>query len=152
MTSALAVLVLGAVSLRAEPASLVLERGGTARVEIQVTGEGGQPVPDAKVGLSSSVGSFSAVEALGGGRFQARYLPPAERYPNIAMVWATVETGAKRQWGWLSLPLLARATLQIDTKPRAQVTATLAARSFGPATADARGHLSLPAVVPPGLA
>jgi hypothetical protein len=152
MTFALAALVLGAVSLRAEPASLVLEKGGTARVEIQVTGENGQPVPDAKVAMSSNAGTFSAVDALGGGRFQARYQPPAERYPNIALVLATVDAGGKRQWGWLSLPLLARATLQIDTKPRAQVTATLAARSFGPAPADARGHLSLPAVVPPGLA
>src|SRR5579863_7839617 len=97
MTSALAALVLGAVSLHAEPATLTLEKGGTAKVEIQVTGDNGAPAPDAKLSLSTSVGGLSAVESLGGGKFQAKYSPPAERHPNVALITANADVGGRHQ-------------------------------------------------------
>lgn len=130
-----------ALRVVAEPATLVLGTGAAA--EILVEGATG----DAPV-LSTSAGELREVRALGDGRFAAEYVPPADAYPQVAIVSAVAGDG----WGWIAIPLAGRGLAVARSAPGAAVRVTIGDATFGPVRANATGEASVPVVVPAGVA
>lgn len=140
----LALIALAASPVKLEPAALTF--GPQPEAAIVLT------APNAKtltVVSANGVGSFSAAESLGEGRFRVRFTFPKERFPQLALLRVEREGGARE---WAALPLLANADLKIETKPNATVTVTIGEKTFGPAVAGAKGKVTIPAQVPPGFA
>jgi hypothetical protein len=134
------------IVLRADPARVVLRERD--RVELQI------PVPgasaDATVEIWSSVGTVSHLRRESRELFRATWRAPPERYPQVALLSATVRSGGAQERAWLALPLVASETLQITTKPRSRVELSLAGTSFGPVRADRTGKSRVAVLVPPG--
>jgi hypothetical protein len=134
------------VALRAEPARVVLRERD--RVELRI------PVPgapaDASVEIWSSVGTVVNVRRESRELFRATWRAPPERFPQVALLLATVRGGGAEQRAWLSLPLIASESLQISTKPRSRVVLSVAGATYGPAQADRAGKTRIPVLLPPG--
>jgi hypothetical protein len=140
---------LGAVSARVQPPQVTFGDRTATRLEVSALGKDGAPIADAKVKLTTSVGSFSSVKSLKEGRFEATYFPPARHLPQIAIILVEVEGREMHEHAWLTLPLQARADLRIETKPRARLTVDVGNQRLGPITADHLGHASVKALIPP---
>jgi hypothetical protein len=152
LTPALLLLALGAIDVHIEPVEVTLGKDADARIDVVVHGADGKAPVHAKLRLTTSVGEISSVKEIEGGHFRAQFIPPKERFPQVALLLAEAEIDGQQSRRWLALPLRARATLDIETKPRATVTVAVGNQNLGPAVANAKGRLSLPAIVPPGLA
>lgn len=139
----MALIALLAAALSAQPAQLVLGKDSAAELEVQA--EAG-----AKVTLSSSVGSIGPPQRKGPS-LRARFTPPALHAPTVALVLAQIETGGARELHWLSIPLAGSDTMEIETRPGASVQATVAGTALSPVSADRKGIVRLPMVVPPGV-
>jgi len=138
---ALAVLI--AASLSAQPAQLVLGKDSGADLEIRASS-------GAKVTFSTTIGTVSGAQHEGG-MVRARFNAPPLRVPSVALVLAQVEDGGDRDLYWLSIPLSGSDTMVIETKPGSKVEATVAGHMVGPVAAAENGNVRLPMVVPPGV-
>ena len=138
---ALAVLI--AASLSAQPAQLVLGKDSGADLEIRASS-------GAKVTFSTTIGTVSGAQHEGG-MVRARFNAPPLRVPSVALVLAQVEDGGDRELYWLSIPLSGSDTMVIETKPGSKVEATVAGHLVGPVAAAENGNVRLPMVVPPGV-
>jgi hypothetical protein len=136
----------GGVSLRSEPAQVLLGSHATAQLEIEVGAPGGAPPR-----LSANVGSVGPVQPAGPGRYRATYSPPPERFPQVAILLAEIDhpTGTRR--AWLPVPLHGSLQLKLDTKPNAKVEVLVAGKTFGPTRSDGKGRAELKVQVPPGV-
>lgn len=148
MTWALLMYALAAAPVRVEPATLTF---GPAAAPLELVVPGATAV---KVWCGACGGGvISAAEPAGEGRFRARFTFPQERFPRVVLLAVeSIAGGSKGQLRWVALPLLANASLKLETKPRASVTVAIGTSRFGPMLADGRGKLTLPVVVPPGFA
>jgi hypothetical protein len=107
--------------------------------------------------LLASAGNIGPLVAstAGDNSFLARYEPPADRFPQVALLVAEL---APPPGSWpgrsalqlLALPLRAPASPAFRTDPGAQVTVLVADRSFGPVIADGTGQVRVTVLVPPG--
>ena len=148
MSPAILALVLSAGSVRVEPPALTF---GPAAAPLEFVAPGATAVRVWCGNCDDGGGAISAAEPNGPGRFRARFTFPNERFPRVVLLAVEERSGSgERQLDWVALPLLANATLRIETKPRAQVTVSIGSRTFGPRPANAQGRLALPVVVPPG--
>ena len=138
---ALAVLI--AASLSAQPAQLVLGKDSGADLEIRASS-------GAKVTFSTTIGTVSGAQHEGG-MVRARFNAPPLRVPSVALVLAQVDDGGDRDLYWLSIPLSGSDTMVIETKPGSKVEATVAGHMVGPVAAAENGNVRLPMVVPPGV-
>ena len=138
---ALAVLI--AASLSAQPAQLVLGKDSGADLEIRASS-------GAKVTFSTTIGTVSGAQHEGG-MVRARFNAPPLRVPSVALVLAQVDDGGDRDLYWLSIPLSGSDTMVIETKPGSKVEATVAGHLVGPVAAAENGNVRLPMVVPPGV-
>jgi hypothetical protein len=138
---ALALLI--AASLSAQPAQLVLGKDPGADLEIRASS-------GAKVTFSTTIGTVSGAQHQGG-VVRARFNAPPLRVPSVALVLAQVEDGGDRDLYWLSIPLSGSDTMVIETKPGSKVEATVAGQMVGPVAAAENGNARLPMVVPPGV-
>ena len=84
------------------------------------------------------------------GHFIARYLPPAERYPQVALLVVELASGARRMHVAARIALEGSTVVPFHTSPGASVTMRVADRSFGPVVADRQGRVEIPIQVPPG--
>ena len=138
------------VSVQPERAALMLGSDTAVGLTIDVSGfpPGSAPV----VRVLTNVGSADP-PAPGGvpGRFVTRYLPPADRFPQVALIVIEASAADRAARAVLRLPMAAATEMPFRTDPRAQVTLRVADRVFGPVTADATGRLKLPIVVAPGV-
>jgi hypothetical protein len=139
----MAVAVLIAASLTAQPAQLVLGNDPGADLEVRASS-------GAKVTFSTSVGTVSGAQRQGG-VVRARYNVPPLRNPSVALVLAQIDDGDDRELQWASIPLSGSDSMVIQTKPGSKVEATVAGRMVGPITAGDDGNVRLPMVVPPGV-
>jgi hypothetical protein len=100
--------------------------------------------------LFASVGAlaFAGGPGDGEGRLTARYTLPAGRFPQVAVLAAETASGCRAM---AALPLQAPASPAFRTDPGASVTVRVGERDFGPVTADDRGQVRVPVVVPPGV-
>lgn len=127
------------LALRAEPGRLI---PGTDRAALLVV-EGATEPPS----FTASVGEVRDVRAVGAGRFEARFVPPREGWPQIAIVTAR----AGDQFAWTALLLHGRGIAVAHTRPWASIRVTIAGDEFGPARADQHGDAHVPVIVPPGV-
>jgi hypothetical protein len=140
----MAVALLIAASLSAQPAQLVLGKDPGADLEIRAPAT-------AKVTFSTSVGTISAVQRQGN-VVRARFNAPPLRVPSVALVLAQIDEGSDRELRWLSIPLSGSDTMVIETRPGSKVEASIAGRVIvGPVPAAGDGTVRLAMVVPPGV-
>jgi hypothetical protein len=135
----------GALTVTADPPQLVL--GTDPGAELRVAA----PAEVAEVAITTNVGRVDGVRRLPGGGFTARYHPPAERYPQVAVVAAVGKAGGAVLDGWVALPLAGRGDARVKGTPGAPVSLRIGDRTFGPALAGADGIAVVPVVVPPGV-
>jgi hypothetical protein len=138
------------VTVTPEREFLVLGVDADVTVDVEVVGPGSDGATPTRV--FATVGALEMPAATGApGHFRARYLPPAERYPQVALLVVEVGIGAQRLRGVARLPLHGSTEMALRTDPSAQVTLRVGERSFGPVAADRQGHVKIPIEVPPGL-
>jgi len=138
------------VSVQADRAALML--GTDTAVGLTIDVGGFPPGSTPAVRILTNVGSTDP-PAPGGapGRLVTRYLLPAERFPQIALIVVEASAADRAVRAVLRLPMAAATEMPFRSDPRAQVTLRVADRVFGPVAADAAGKLKLPIVVPPGV-
>ena len=131
----------GAFDLRA-PAYLVLGRDLDARISFRKPEQG-------TADLTANVGKIGAIHELPDGRLEATYSPPAEDFPQMAILAVASPMGAPADW--LLLPLYGLADVESNTEAGAELTVDVAGTTFGPVQADSRGLARLRIAAPPGV-
>lgn len=101
------------------------------------------------VELYSNVGRFEAVVDQGDGTFRARYLPPVEKYPQVAIVAAMGRT--RGDVDWIAIPLYGRPEVTTRSDPLSVVFVDVAQQRHGPLLTDRRGEARVRVWVPPGV-
>jgi hypothetical protein len=111
-----------------EPAVLILDDGASARVRVE-------PARGAPRWITT-------LGRIDGGTF----VPGDRRAAGFALI-VDAEAPAATV-----IALVGKGELPTETAPGAAVTVDIAGRSFGPVTADRKGHADVPVEVPPGVA
>jgi hypothetical protein len=135
----------GALRVSAEPSRLVLGRDGGAELRIAA------PPEVEELAVSASAGRVENVRRLPGGGFSARYRPPAERHPQVAIVAVLARTAHGLADGWLAVPLSGQGDARVRAEPGAEITLRIGDRTFGPRPVGPEGFVVIPVVVPPGV-
>ena len=107
----------------------------------------GMPLPR----VLCSIGQIEDLGREGPARFSARYILPAGRFPQPAIIVAEFRNRIWPLRGMTTVRLRAATTTAMHTDPGAQVTLRVGDRDFGPQTAPADGVVRIPIVVPPGV-
>jgi len=129
----------GPLRLRA-PDLIVLGQDAAITVELRPTA--------APLRLVSNTGVISQ-PTRSGEVLRATFTPPAERFPQLALIAAVDETGTIVHW--IAIPMSGRAAVRVDTAPHAHVIVRVEGTEFGPVEATARGIAEVPIIVPPGV-
>lgn len=135
----------GVLGMAADPAQLVLGRDPFAELRISA------PAEVEELSVTASTGKVENVRRLPAGGFAARYRPPAERYPQVAILAAVGRTGAGTVDGWLAVPLAGQGDARVRGEPGSDVSLRIGDRSFGPGRVGEDGVALIPVVVPPGV-
>src|SRR6185436_11657844 len=80
----------------------------------------------------------------------ARYEPPKENYPQVAMI-AVADRTRSADIAVGTLPLYGNVSFPVRGIPDGAVSVTVGSETFGPVTANAEGKARVPIVVPPGV-
>lgn len=129
---------------------LLLGTDAELAVTIQIQGRGVETFAPARV--LATVGRLEDVRASEiPGRFTGRYLPPAERFPQVALVVVELSSGGRVIHGGARITLDGSTVVPFRTSPGAQVSMRVGDRTFGPVAADPKGHVQIPIQVPPGV-
>src|SRR5919201_3987591 len=134
------------IALRADPPRVVL--GERNRVELEIRAPGAPA--DARLEIWTSVGRVSEVRRESADRFRAAWFRPRERFPQVALLLATVRANGAEDRAWLALPLISSEKLPFHTKPNSSVTLAIGDALFGPVRADGSGRTRVAVNVPPG--
>jgi hypothetical protein len=137
------------VNLTLADPSPVIGVTGETELRIEVADAPGEPMPMPRV--LCSVGQIEDLGREGPASFSARYILPAGRFPQPAII---VAEFANLSWplrGMAAVRLRAATTKILYTDPGAQVTLRVGDRDFGPQTALADGAVHIPIVVSPGV-
>jgi hypothetical protein len=125
-------------AISAAPATLRLGEGARATLRVLAA----EPPR-----LVASAGRVEGLRPAGDGAWEAEYVPPAEAYPQVALVAALVDGGC----AWTAIPLVGSGEAVVRTSPGARIEVTIGEETFGPARADGRGIALVPVRVPPGV-
>lgn len=103
--------------------------------------------------MFANVGSLDTPERVGPREFTARYQPPPERFPQIAVIAAEVggRRGRPPLRGVSTIRLRGATSVAFRTDAGARVTMRVGEKEFGPVEADREGRVRIPVVVPPGV-
>jgi hypothetical protein len=129
--------------------AIVLGRTQSATVTIGVEEPPG--TEDRPLRLAVNVGAFSEPVRIGPGKFRATYVPPPERYPQVALVAVWKETGPDARIDFLRVPLFGTTSVPVKGRPGDSVTVVTQFQEFGPVKIDAKGTASVPIDVPPNV-
>ncbi len=138
-----------ASSISVHGGAIVLGKTPAATVTIGVLEAPG--TEDRPLRLSVNVGAFSEPVRVGPGKYSATYVPPPERYPQVALVAVWKETGPDAQIDFLRLALFGTSIVDVKGQPGAAVTVVTPFEQFGPARLDAKGKAHVPIEVPPNI-
>ncbi|MGQ0508611.1 MAG: hypothetical protein ACT4TC_25205 [Myxococcaceae bacterium] len=138
----LAMAAMGALRVEVKPPHAVGGSSQTAVVELIDAGGGPWEI-------SSNVGTVSAAELGRDGIWRARFSPPPQKFPQVAILYAQKKGTSDRRW--FSIPIHGTDTLKLSTKPNASVEVTVGTVSFE-GVANAAGKVEVPIVAPPGVA
>ncbi len=129
----------------AEPAQLVLGRDPGADLRIAVPDD----VEDLSV--TASAGRIEDVKRLPAGGLSARFVAPAGRVPQVAIVAAVGRTPRGVVDGWVAIPCSGQADARVRATPGSEISLNIGGRRFGPRVAGTDGLAVIPIVVPPGV-
>ncbi|HYD42020.1 MAG TPA: hypothetical protein VEB43_14415 [Anaeromyxobacter sp.] len=135
----------GTLAIAADPPRLVLGRDGGAELRIAA------PPELAELSVTASAGRVEGIRRLPAGGFTARYVPPQERHPQVAILAAVGRIGDASLDGWLAVPLSGQGDARVRATPGTDVSLRIGDRSFGPARVGPDGLAIVPVVVPPGV-
>ncbi len=135
----------GALRVVAEPPRLVLGRDPAA--ELRVTA----PFDLGDVSITSSIGRVEGLRRLPGGGWAARFQPPRERVPAVAIVTALGSGPRGTEHGFVAIPLSGQGDARVRGAPGSAVTLRIGDRTFGPQLVGKDGVAVIPIVVPPGI-
>src|SRR5512143_1519086 len=138
-----------ASSISVHGGAIVLGKTPSATVTVGVLEAPG--TEDRPLRLSVNVGAFSQPVRIGPGKYSATYVPPPERYPQVALVAVWKETGPDAQIDFLRLALFGTTTVDVKGQPGAAVTIVTPFERFGPVRIDAKGKAHVPIEVPPNI-
>ena len=134
------------------PARPKLLLGTDAEVAVTLDVRGPELESFIPVRALANVGTLETPRAAGApGHFVARYLPPAERYPQVALLVVELASSARRMHVAARIMLEGATVVPFHTSPGASVTMRIVDRSFGPVVADRQGRVEIPIQVPPGI-
>jgi len=132
----------------ADPSPVIGITGETElRIEVVDAPDEGMPLPR----VLCSIGQIEDLGREGSASFSARYILPAGRFPQPAIIVAEFSNLIWPLRGMTTVRLRAATTTSMHTDPGSQVTLRVADRDFGPQTAPANGVVRIPIVVPPGV-
>ncbi|HVT06269.1 MAG TPA: hypothetical protein VHO67_02370 [Polyangia bacterium] len=129
--------------------SLRLGTDADMEVAIDVAGPGAETFRPIR--SLATVGTVEPMRSRGPAHFLARYVPPPDRVPRVAVLAFELGSGAQRVHGWTRVGLEGSTVFPLRTSSGASVTMRVAGQTFGPAVADRQGHVEIPIVVPPGV-
>jgi hypothetical protein len=143
------------VSLTLEPPAPVKGRDKEARLSVRMLRPDGSPEDSgAPPVLRANVGRVEGLVRTGPGTWQARYVLPETRYPEVAILvalsaWPHPQSihGA---YGKVLAPLSASVELPGRAEPNSEISVTINGVPFGPAKVAPDGRFRLPVIVPPG--
>ena len=138
----------GELKLDKEPVVL----GRTESVRMELTVDEAPGTADRPLQLKANVGTFGEVSRLGPGRYQAIYVPPSTRFPQVALVAAWRETGPDAPIDFFRVALHGVTRLPVKARPGSGVRVSAGSETTEPAVTNARGEVVVPLVVPPGVA
>jgi hypothetical protein len=132
----------------ADPSPVIGITGETElRINVVNPPAEGLPLPR----VLCSIGQIEDLGREGPATFSARYILPAGRFPQPAIIVAEFNNLVWPLRGMTTVRLRAATTESMHTDPGAQVTLRVGDRDFGPQTAPADGVVRIPIVVPPGI-
>ena len=131
----------GPPKIEVMPPFLVIGTGKLATVRVTAA----EDVDVVHIGVN--VGRIVGLRALGPGRLEARYEPPVEPFPQVALIAAVAGDRA----AVLPFPLHGKGVTEVDTGRRTEVTLHVAGREFGPRVTDDSGKVTFEITVPPGV-
>ncbi len=141
---------MSAISFNVQHPRIVL--GDTASVDVTIVARraDGSPLDVARPELRVSTGAVSAPKRTVAGTWVTTFTPPAEQFPHVAILFATIETSTVTAVGFVPLHLWGKGQTTVRTKPKSSVTVFIGNESFGPVAAEANGAAKVDIVVPPG--
>ncbi len=124
--------------------------GVETETDLRITVGGSLPAPPDLPRVLCNVGHIENLLRVGPREFSARYVFPAERFPQVGLIVAEFSPGPRRGFGIVRL----RATTSpgFKTDPGASVSLMIGEKEFGPYRASDDGQVAIPVVVPPGAA
>lgn len=137
------------VTLSLATASPVLGIEAETDLRIVATGAFAAPLPFPRI--LCSAGRVEDLVREGPTSFSARFLLPAARFPQVAILVADFSHDSLILRGSLAVRLRAAASPAFQTDPGAKVTVKVGDKEFGPVHAPADGSVHVPVVVPPGI-
>jgi hypothetical protein len=142
----------GPTTVAMTPARPKLLLGTDTQIDVTLDVRGPEAETFAPVRALANVGTLEMPRTTGApGHFSARYLPPPERFPQVALLAVELASGPRRMHVVARIVLEGSTVVPFHTSPGALVTMRVADRTFGPVTADQRGRAEIPILVPPGV-
>jgi hypothetical protein len=130
--------------------AVILGESDGLDVELRAFEHDGTPIDEVPPTLAVSTGELSSPQRISPGVFRARFTPPRERYPHLAVLGARIDRPGEVLLGFAAIPLWGKGRLLVRTDPRATVELAIGARRFGPKRADKEGRAYVDIVAPPG--
>ena len=139
-------------TFEATPATPTLGRDPNASLVFVVSGRDGGPLDGLNLQVETTAGTVQNVVGMGGGRYQALYIPPAgEIAPKVAVISVTDAAHPETATGFFVIPLIGNINWQVNTgMANVNVMMDVGNNRFGPFLSDASGIANAPILVPPG--
>lgn len=118
-------------------------------VSIDVSGPGAESFVPLRA--LATVGTLELPRSGLAGHFTTRYLPPSDRFPEVALLVVELSNGTTRAHATARIALQGSTVVPFHTSGGAAVTMRVGDRLFGPIVADHQGHVEIPIEVPPGV-
>jgi len=128
------------------PPQMVLGEQDKVQVELKL---GGTLTPGTQVRPHASVGQLTDL-AVGGRSMVGVYLPPAQLFPQVAILGAVAKVDGKTVVAFQPLPLFGVGDMPVQGKKGQLLTVKVGPLTFGPVKADRAGHATVRIRVPPG--
>ena len=140
-----------ATTIAMTPARAALKLGVDKEVDVLIDLSGPDAARFVPLRALATVGTIDLPLQGAPGHFTARYRPPADRFPQVALLMVEFGAGAARLHCATRVELEGATLFPFHTSGGASVTMRVGDRQFGPVVADRQGHVEIPIDVPPGV-
>ena len=140
-----------ATTIAMTPARPSLKLGVDKEVDVLIDLSGPDAARFVPLRALATVGTLDTPLPGAPGHFTARYHPPADRFPQVALLVVELGAGTARLHCATRIALEGATLFPFHTSSGASVTMQVGDRQFGPVVADRQGHVEIPIDVPPGV-